>query len=611
MRRRRALLGGAIALCLTLTGFPGASPAIGNGAPAAGWGHPFAEDPAFGDGEGEGHAPETIEESKRTPPAVSVAVLPDGRILYWGGLEGLEDSAAPLALDAGRSATLSRARVLDLRDGTPSWSTPTPEFGGETDMFCADQRLLHDGRLLVAGGTIYRNDPVDLTPVTGPEGPGGTAELFGSNETRLFDPEVGEHGTFSPADEMNHGRWYPTLVTLPDGRVFVASGVERLLYNDKGLNVHATEIFDPETGAWTDNGSDGETSLPLFARMHLLPDGKVFYGGVGQMWSPFGQAVDEALWHLHKTYDPAENSWEIAGLGGHGARSGAFSVMLPLAPPYDEARILVGGGTLGTSPGSYVSNSLTEIVTVNDGMSSVERGPDLNNDRWYSSGVLLPDGGVVAVNGATADEVIAPGTEFPVRQAELFDGESWVPLGEGSRDRTYHNAAVLLADGRVLVTGHSPINTLYGPTGDNGLRDAIGTANNFKDPSFEILTPPYLSNGDRPVIELAQKGIAWTESSAAAFPLTVDDADAIERVVLMRLPSTTHVTDADMRAVELAYEQTGQKTLDVTGPPNGNVAPPGYYYLFVLNDAGTPSKARVVKVGSTPDVGQADAPMGL
>ena len=407
---------------------------------------------------------------------------------------------------------------------------------------------------------------------------------------------------------MAYPRWYPTMVTLGNGKSFVASGVEKLIYNTSGLNVHATETFDPDTGKWKNNGPAGETSLPLFARLHLLPDGNVFYSAVGQMWGPFGQAADEALWHFYKGYDPRKKEWTTYGAGHFGARSGAFSVMLPLDPPYKVADILVGGGTLLTSPGSYVANNFTEIVRVVGGQAVSMRGPDLNNARWFSTGVALPDGNVVAVSGANRDEVIAPGSESPVTQAELFNGKRWIPLANAGRVRTYHNSALLLADGSVLVGGHSPINTGYGAAGDNTAQPVTGT-NNLKDPSFEILKPPYLFRGPRPSITHAQKGIAWGRS----FNIGVSSKGDVKKVVLSRLPTITHVVDGDQRTVNLSFRRSGNGRLSVKAPPNGNVAPAGHYYLFVLSDNGdglTPSKARIVHVGTGAQGGEATAPMG-
>jgi hypothetical protein len=326
------------------------------------------------------------------------------------------------------------------------------------------------------------------------------------------------------------------------------------------------------------------------------------------MWGPFGQAYDEALWMSHKIYDPRENTWVTSGSGSYGARSGAFSVMLPLKPPYKKARILVGGGTLGSSPGSYVATDLSEIITVKNGISTSVPTEPMNNPRWYSSGVLLPTGRVLAFSGADKDEVIAPATESPVKQAELWTGKKWRPLGEAGRIRTYHNSAMLLADGRVLIGGHAPINEGYGATGDAA--PPTGT-NNLKDPSFEIYSPPYLYRGRRPKITKVQKGIGWGNG----FNVSVSRADNIKKVVLMHLPSVTHITDPDMRAVQLKFSATGPRRLHVKAPPSGNVAPPGYYYLFVMKKNGDknviPSKARVVTVGAQAAGGQAPAPMGM
>ena len=53
----------------------------------------------------------------------------------------------------------------------------------------------------------------------------------------------------------------------------------------------------------------------------------------------------------------------------------------------------------------------------------------------------------------------------------------------------------------------------------------------------------------------------------------------------------------DQREVELAFTvQNG--SLTITSPPNGNIAPPGYYMLFLLNSSGVPSLAKFVQVTS-------------
>ena len=563
------------------------------------WLAPFAEDPTFA-----ARPPATKAESAATPTAVSIAVLPNGNLVYWNGLEGSEAAERPIATDMPDPEE-SRARILDVRSfltgqaDAPTWWVPSPEVGVGGDMFCADLRHLADGSLMVVGGTDWNNEDSGLGL---PEGI-GRLELHGRDNARIFDPSS---STWTEIDPMSYRRWYPSLVTLSDNRLFVAGGVDRLIYNTSGVNVAQSEIFDPVTGEWTENGTSGETSLPLFARLHLLPNGKVFYDATGQMWSPAGQAVDEAQWNFQKWYDPASNSWADLGPAPLGARSGSFSAMLPLEFPYDRADIVIAGGTLGTSPGSYVANDITELLTVtNDG---VERsmGPSLNNRRWYSSGVVLPSGEVIALSGADRDEVIFPGVETAVHQAEMYNGEEWIPLASGSRDRTYHNTAVLLGDGSILVGGHSPIPAGYGPGNENYAPGLF--ANNFKDPSFEVFRPPYLFRGARPQLAEVQSGIALGET----FKITTPDAKRITSVVLSRLPAITHLADADQRTVELPFEAHSSGNIRATAPNDPAVLVPGYYYLFVMTDNGqgpTPSRAAIVQVGET-DKSSALLPFG-
>ena len=120
---------------------------------------------------------------------------------------------------------------------------------------------------------------------------------------------------------MNYGRWYPSLVTLPSGNVFVASGVTKLVKPvypqrplDSGTNVRQTETYEVASGKWTANGDSASRSLPLYPRLHLLPDGKVYYDAAGQAFNPFGQAYDEATWMLAAAYDPAAKSWQSLGV---------------------------------------------------------------------------------------------------------------------------------------------------------------------------------------------------------------------------------------------------------------------------------------------------------
>ena len=617
--RRAVAIASAIAT-MSLPFFGGvASLGVASGAGAA------ASDPAGADPsavgafaapimEPDGHYCERAQDPapKCKPAAVAVAVLPTGGVLYWDGLEGMNGVKYSTALEFGHTAQNDQSRVLDLSGPSATWTVPTPEDSGvnpdgaqprylaggavphnnentknDGDLFCSSLVQLADGTVLAAGGTTYYEEPA--VPGTNY----GLVELEGMNATRLFDPAT---NTWRLSGAMHHGRWYPSVVTLPDGRVLVTGGVGKMIkpvYTDKpadsGRNERSTEIYDPKTGQWTDLGPTAQRSLPLFPRIHVLPDGNVYYDAAGQVVNPGGEGYDEAVWNITSALDTVSKTWKSLGVPMLGPvpvgfRGSSFSVMLPLRPDqsgkYSQARFLSAGGVLGTWPSTYIADDSSVINTVDttkgDTMTSEATGK-LNHRRWYSSGVLLPTGEVLAVNGANREEVVLPGSGDPVPQAELFDpvSKTWRPVAVDSRHRSYHSSAVLLPDGRVLVGGHAPINTMYG-AGSDVFKDNLGWTGPESDPTFSIYSPPYLFRGERPVITDVARSVSYDQ------PLVIHTTNAadVSRVVLVRNPSATHLIDGDQRSVEVPVVSRTGDSVTVMVPGN-TVLPPGPYMLFV------------------------------
>jgi Domain of unknown function (DUF1929) len=584
--------------------------------------------------------PKKGNDKKCKPTAVSTVVLKDGRILFWNGIEGSENSTS-FVNDSGQETEDSSARVLNLEGDMPRFlrvgdggatspqvdkgddgsndpdgmagvpgrpgeglvgstlgkyhkgedsSPPDDSTDNDGDMFCAFQVILPDGRVMVAGGTDWYNEP--RVPEKAPGvGGWGVVELEGLRNARTFDPDTNE---WHQTDTMKYGRWYPSIVTQAGGKPTIFSGVTKLVKSTQLSQVRRTETFNPNTNEWHENytGPASETSLPLLPRLHLMPNGKTFYAGNGQTWGPFGQAADEATWAIQKFWNQKTKKWEEVGPAASGVRSGALDVLLPLRPPYNKATVLMAGGVLGPSPGTYATAvPLTEEVTVTEkGKVTTEQTGNLNHLRWFSQGVTLPDGQVLAVNGGSRDEVISPGTEEPVRQAEMYNPktEKWRPVDMVHRDRTYHNSAVLLPDARVLVGGHHPIPNNYAQH-----RDVFG--NQDPDASFEVYSPPYLFRGHRPNVTWAPEGLPYGQD----FNVKLENPDQVGSVVLSRMPATTHVLENDLRSVYLRFDQRGDM-LNVNAPPDGVTAPPGYYYLFVnrkTDEGPVPSVARIVRVG--------------
>ena len=220
---------------------------------------------------------------------------------------------------------------------------------------------------------------------------------------------------------------------------------------------------------------------------------------------------------------------------------------------------------------------------------------------------MLPTGQVLGLNGGDKDEVIDPGTEIAVRTPELYDPEAntWTDMAPESRDRTYHNSAILLPDGRVLSGGHSPIPAHYGHHGD--VMPGT-TANNQKDSSFQIWSPPYLFYGvSRPQITYAPAGVTWGQNMT----VKVDDASSIDKVELYRLPTSQHVLSNNNRLVELPYTASGN-TLSASIPSNHNIVTPGGYYIFVTKKTAkgeVPSVASITMLGNGTNSAPAIVPM--
>lgn len=608
---------------LVTIGLAGA-PSVGAQAPDPAdvgvFGAPFSEPTVDGQETGEACVTDHHGAKICKPAAGAMAVLSTGSILYWNALEGTENIQNGTAAEFGKLSVNDQSRVLSL--APPHWSRPEKVDGGaspdgyETEpifgelsshetyndgaLFCTDLAILPDGRVLAAGGTAYYNDPGhDSLPY-------GLVELEGLRNTRAFDPATNE---WEQVGSMRHGRWYPTLVTMGNGTVFVAGGVQKLIkpvypghVMDSGSNVRQTETFDPATSRWTYNGTSADVSLPLYPRLHLLPNGHVFYNAAGQAFNPAGQSYDEVLWNIAKSYDPKTKTWTDLGVPGIGTmspgfRGSGFSLMLPLRPGadgrYTRSDLLSAGGVLGVTPGSYLATATSLITSVDTAgptpvMTSHATGA-LNEPRWYSTGVVLPTGEVLAFSGANRDEVVGPGSGFPITRAELFDPatETWRPMATAHNARTYHNTAALLPDGSVLVGGHAPIPTLYGShqTLPGGFSPNTG-----RDPTFEIYRPPYyLHRGERPEIVAVndRDNERWvTHRLRYRRPFTLDIArrGTVDSVMLVRNPSITHLVDADQRAIELRFKWS-KGELKVEGPAGRNVVPPGPYMLFVNRKA--------------------------
>jgi PKD repeat protein len=446
---------------------------------------------------------------------VHIALMRNGKVLVVSGSGNVA------------TETTFRAAVWDLQADT----ILTQTVGW--DMFCNGMVVLPDGRVLVNGGTL-QYDP-----------------FHGEPRNALFDPAT---GVFTNVQNMAHGRWYPTVTVLGDGRVMTFSGL-----NETGGTNTAAEFYTPGSG-WSAEFTAGWTP-PLYPRMHLIPDGRVFYSGAGT-----GSRI----------FSPSTNTWSanpVATTNYSGTRTYGTSVLLPLTPAngYRPRVMIFGGGNPATAT--------TEIIDLGASPLQWAFGPPMSQPRIEMNATILPNGRVLALGGSTDDEDV----NTKSLNADLYNPatNTFSSASANAFARLYHSGSLLLPDATVAVVGGNPARGSY-------------------EQHIEIYSPAYLFNANgtaalRPGVTAVTPG---TFAYGATFQVQTADAANISSVVLMRPGAQTHAFDMEQRLVGLSYT-VGTGVLNVTAPPNGNIAPPGYYMLFVLNTAGVPSVSSFVRLSPT------------
>jgi hypothetical protein len=445
---------------------------------------------------------------------------------------------------------------------------PNGSFGSTNtlgeDLFCVGMNMLANGNVLLAGGT----KDYDFQTLNG--------KWHGAN----FAYEVNwSTGSVGNRTEMAHGRWYPTQITLPDGKVFVVQGLD-----EYGTNSRLVEFYDPATRSWqirldpagtgtycVGAGAEdyypeaGETCygpgtapyLSLYPRMHLMPSGLIASVGAG---------VDD------RVYEPSTYRWRWRGTTI--LRHYGTSVLCPLQnTDTEKGKILV---CCGSTPGAADDATTRAEIAEPSGTYGLTRRniQSMNYARKHPAGpVILPTGQIVVFGGNLR------GTRSPVYAPEMFDpvSETWTVWPSATVPRMYHGLALLLQDGRVWTAGTTPNAT-------------------SKEVRIEIFNPWYTSE-TRPTISGSPTGGAYGNTITIPTP----NAAGITKVSLVRVSATTHHYNTDQRLIWLQIVSKTSSSVTVRAPINSKLAPPGYYLIHVLNSAGVPSIGNFIKIPGSAD----------
>jgi hypothetical protein len=432
--------------------------------------------------------------------------------------------------------------------------------GINTDIFCAAGLTMPDrkGRLINIGG--WSLDSTYGVRILTPDG------TLGTNGTSTWRENY-------PAVKLQKGRWYPTGMVLANGSMLIVGGQD----GSNGAPVPSLEILPPAGGVKELDFLRRTDPYNLYPFLVVLPSGGVFIQYYNE-----ARVLDEDSLDVIKTLPNAPASVNNPR-GGRTYPYEGTQVLLPQKAPYnDPLEVLICGGA---TPGPYWGIDNCVSIKPDDPNPEwiIERMP---SRRVMSCMASLPDGTFLILNGAQTGEAGFGLSENENLNAVLYDSNAEVHqrmsiMANTTIPRMYHSEAVLMDDGRVLVSGSDPQ--------DPGDYD--------QEYRLEVFLPPYLLSGAaKPNVNVPNKD--W--SHGGSYQVQINSATgAVSRISLLGSESSTHGSSMGARTIFPAFSCAGN-VCTVTAPPNRYIAPPGWYRLFVIDGGKNPSVATWVRIGGDP-----------
>ena len=401
-----------------------------------------------------------------------------------------------------------------------------------TDLFCSGQSVMW-----TTGDVLITGGSVDTTKTRN----------LSNKEVNVFSPQA---NTLTDIAPMQYARWYGSLVALPSGDMVVFGGRA----SKKPQPVPTPEVYNSATGWQTLTGATSDLAYGIgtgyawyYPRAYVAPGGSVFVlGHDGNMFSV--------------------------------STSGAGSIaQLPVTTLVSQHFF----PTISFAPGKLLSlrnDAAAVVVDFTQPTPVVTQTANLDQIRYWADATVLADGRVMISGGSLVENKLK-GADYEV---QIWDSTTglWSPGASAAIPRLYHSTALLLPDASVLTAGG-------------------GSPGPIKELNAEIYYPPYLYVNDgsgQPAIRPSLSGAPTSIQVGQPLSVTVGPTDQIARMTLVRTGSSSHANNSDQRFIDLTgFVQTDQ-LLSATLPSDPTVLLPGYYMLFVFNQAGVPSIANIMLI---------------
>ena len=356
----------------------------------------------------------------------------------------------------------------------------------------------------------------------------------GNNSSNIFTPAT---NTMVAGNNMNRPRWYGSSLTLLNGETYIQGGTG---------GEDFPEVRDSAGNFRLLTGASTSTLAYFYPRNFIAPDGRLF-----------GFDANGRMYYVDPT---GTGSISLQSTFGSAYRGGDSSAAM-----FRPGRIISFGGN---SNGAIV-------IDIRGTTPTWAPTGSLAAQRRLVSATILADGQVLATGGSVTYNALADASYT----ADIWnpDTGAWTQGATAVKARLYHSMALLMPDATVLVGGGG----------------APGPQTNT---NIEVYYPPYLfaAGGrlaERPVIDVAPDVVDIGQT----FHLQTSGAGPVSRVVMVKTGSATHGWNMEQRFIELAFTADGSQ-LSVQSPLHAAEAPPGFYMVFVLNAAGVPSQAKIMRV---------------
>jgi hypothetical protein len=499
------------------------------------------------------------------------------------------------------------------------------------NLFCAGNVSGIDGRVIVIGGhnmagnnglrkmTVFDPETERWLPLPTPcVRSGFTADPNGLDPGAHCNPLVETNSDPPHSSDLAFQRWYPSGVTLPDGRILVLSGTDQDISNPALASRTKQrppfpEVWDPITQRTTVLWN-AKKKFPMYVRSFVTQTGpgkddwKVCTTAeittpLPRNAMPPEEAGDGANitgydpWrYAGKTYcldvlaalaDPnrdveASNHWEFIGNSLNAHNSGAGVRMVTIHSDGTHAqRVFLFGGNNGSGGGG--SSNVAETIDLSAATPTYQSMDNLDIGTTQNNAVALPNGKLLVVGGNDSFnyQLYDPATGSRTNVAS-----SVVP-------RHDHSTALVMPDGSVWVMGGNRIELICDGAGAGEDDCDNQEIRNAAVAVLEVYKPSYFFQGARPVISKAPKQIHHGQQ------FTLDLAPGGKQIVavtLLRTGPITHNWAWTNHSLKLPVTYRSNGKVEIQAPRLPALAVAGDYMLFALDEDGVPSLGKHVRL---------------